>query len=119
MFSPDMIDAVKIQFLSPIFEEDFTERGMKAWLTKIELCEKKYCYRLFFDFKDFEKENDKYFTECFYENRYTDGTKELYTAKESGNYNHKYNVYFGDLLKNNENENMKDLENYIKAIDKS
>lgn len=70
--SLDMIDAIPVQFLKPLFEDDFVERGMKAWLTKIEWDEGADCYNLFFDFKDFEEENDKYFTECYRPNRHTE-----------------------------------------------
>ena len=28
--SVDMIDAIKVQFIKPIFEDDFVEKGMKA-----------------------------------------------------------------------------------------
>jgi len=92
----DMLIAKKIIFKKPIFEDDFPERGMTAWLTKISR-EDDY-WKLFFDFTDFEEENDKYLTECYYSNIHTAKlqTKELYTAKESGNYSNKYSVLFGD-----------------------
>lgn len=93
MFYDDMIEATKVVFLKPIFEDDFPERGMKAWLTKIERTPGlddeltgERAYKLYFDFTDFEKENDKYFTECYYPNTHTKKLpdKQLYTAKEAG-----------------------------------
>lgn len=91
----DILDAVKVKFLKPIFEDDFPERGMKAWLTHVEYDTKNECYKLYFDFTDFENENDKYLTESYFPNRHTVGIeKALFTAKEAGCYNNKYNVYF-------------------------
>lgn len=93
----DMVSAIKVQFLKPIFEDDFVERGMTAWLTAVEFSEADECYKLHFDFAEFEAENDKYFQRCYYANRHTakivrdDG---LYTAKEAGCYDPKYSVYF-------------------------
>ena len=60
MIKFDMVDAIKVQFLKPIFEDDFVEKGMNAWLTDIEWDSKENCYNLYFDFSDFEVENDKY-----------------------------------------------------------
>lgn len=34
--SMDMVEAIKVQFIKQIFEEDFVEKGMTAWLTDIE-----------------------------------------------------------------------------------
>lgn len=93
----EMLEAIKVIFLSPFFEDDFPERGMKAWLTKILWDKKSCCYELFFDFSDFERENEKYFTETFYPNDVTKKSgieKNLYTAKEAGYYNSKYSVFF-------------------------
>ena len=67
----DMIDAIKVQFIKPIFEDDFVEKGMKAWLVDVEWAEREGCYKLYFNFTDFEAENDKYFKATFYPNRYT------------------------------------------------
>jgi len=91
----DMVSAVKVQFLKPIFEDDFAERGMTAWLTGVTW--EDHCYKLFFDFSEFEAENDKYFQRTYYANRHTahiardDG---LYTAKEAGWYEPKTSFYF-------------------------
>lgn len=68
----DLLDAVKVQFLKQIFEDDFPERGMKAWLTKIEWNEDHCGYDLYFDFSEFEQENEKYFIEVYYSNRHTE-----------------------------------------------
>jgi hypothetical protein len=92
-FDLHMVDAIKVQFLKPIFEDDFPEKGMKAWLTDIEYHDNNQCYKLHFDFTDFEAENEKYFKAEYYDNN---GTPCL-TAKEIGMYTPKYSVYFGDL----------------------
>ena len=98
MIKANMIDAVKVKFLKQIFEEDFPERGMIAWLTDIQWEAKYDCYNLFFDFTEFEDYNDKYFKQVYRPNRHTTmlestGRKE-FTAKEAGMYNPKYSVYF-------------------------
>lgn len=99
MISVDMVDAVKVQFLKQIFEEDFVEKGMKAWLTDVEWSAPDESYQLYFDFTDFEAENLKYFKESFYANKSTleQGLPEkpYYTAIEAGEYRAKYWVYFG------------------------
>lgn len=91
----DMLDAIKVQFLKPIFEDDFVERGMKAWLTKIEWNERVESYELYFDFKDFEAENEKYFTEVYFSNIHTPKIpgRELFTALEAGMYTAKLKCY--------------------------
>ena len=99
MIKANMIDAVKVKFLKQIFEEDFPERGMIAWLTAIEWEAGYGCYKLFFDFSEFGEHNDKYFREVYWPNIHTKKLEEetgrtLFTAKESGNYNPKYSVYF-------------------------
>jgi hypothetical protein len=110
----DMIDAVKVQFVKPIFEDDFVERGMKAWLTAVEWDTKTGCYQLFFDFTEFEGENAKYFKRIFYPNIHTAKLTEeqlqgrngsigynqqnnLFTAHEAGHYQAKYSVYFNTV----------------------
>lgn len=92
----DMVDAIKVQFLKPIFEDDFPEKGMVAWLTDVEWDNKTSCYRLYFDFTEFEAQNDKYFKEQYYSNIHTKELpkKSFYTAKEAGMYSPKYNVLF-------------------------
>lgn len=114
-----MIDAVRVKFRKPIFSDDFPEKGMKAWLTDIKLDKKSDCYILYFDFSDFEKENDKYLKEIYYENKLTREKglyKDMYTAKEAGYYNSKYSVYFGDGFKSVK-ENELELEEYLINLD--
>lgn len=100
MFNTNLVDAVKVQVISDMFDEDsFIEKGMKAWLTKISLVEIEEdgtLYQLFLDFEDFYEENKKYLTECFYPNKYTAKLpeKDLYTAEEAGMYSHKTSVYY-------------------------
>lgn len=91
----DMLDAIKVQFLKPIFEDDFPERGMTAWLTKIDRVGD--CWKLYFDFTEFEAINDKYFVEAYNysskQYRENGGVmKGTYTAKEAGEYRPKYSV---------------------------
>lgn len=91
----DMIDAIKVQFLKPIFEDDFPERGMTAWLTKIDRDDD--CWKLYFDFTEFEAINDKYFIETYHNSskQYRENGGEIkgkYTAKEAGQYTPKYSV---------------------------
>lgn len=112
------LDAVKVQFKAEIFEDDFPERGMTAWLTKIEKCPKTDGYELHFDFEEFESHNEKYFTECYHPNIHTKNypTKPLYTAKEAGCYNHKYSVYFGDMSWSADKFN-EELSKYLKVVE--
>ncbi len=115
----DMLDAIKVQFLKPIFEEDFPERGMKAWLTKIEKHDKYGCYKLYFDFSEFEEENDKYFTEKYFHNSKVSSfvkSKALYTAKEAGYYSPKYDVFFGRIDESEEKFET-EIKKYLKVID--
>ena len=97
MIKVDRISAVKVQFKKPIFEEDFVEKGMTAWLTDIKWDEGYECYNLFFDFTEFEEINDKYFKQTYYPNVHTKSistTRQLFTAKEAGLYEPKYSAYF-------------------------
>ena len=89
----ERIDAIKIQFKKPIFEDDFPEKGMKAWLTDIVKKDRTECYELYFDFTDFENENLKYFKAIYYD----EVGEPTLTAIESDNYNQKYKVCFGDI----------------------
>lgn len=118
----DMIEAKKVLFLKPIFEEDFAERGMKAWLTGIEWDQKSECYELFFDFSDFEKENEKYFRLCYHPNRHTkeieaDTGRRKFTACESGNYFPKVSnyVWFGDVR--NDAEFPEKIAEYLMVVE--
>lgn len=99
MISPKMVGAIKVQFLQQLCEEDFPEKGMLAWLTDVQWDLEYECYKLFFDFTEFEDQNDKYFKAVFYPNRHTEQLaretgRTAFTAKESGNYTAKYFVYF-------------------------
>ena len=111
---PNMVSAVKVQFLKPIFEDSFVERGMKAWLIKIEKCDD--MYNLYFDFTEFEKENDKYLTSCFF----MPGSfnEKLGTAKEAGCYFNKDSYYFSTSEDNNTNDELfaKEISEYIIEI---
>lgn len=115
----DIVSAVKVQFLKPIFEDDFAERGMTAWLTAVEF--KDDCYKLFFDFSEFEAENDKYFQRSYFANRHTvkivsdDG---LYTAKEAGCYTPKYSVYFscGDQTTRDDKAFAEAIQEYLREV---
>jgi len=93
-----MVDAIKVQFLKSFFEDDFPEKGMKAWLTNITWESREDCYKLFFDFEEFEKENKKYFIAEYYSNIHTKELEKsgrtLFTALEAGYYEPKYSVYF-------------------------
>ena len=117
--------AEKVLFLKSFFEDDFPERGMIAWFIRYEWYPREGCYKLFFDFKDFEKENEKYFTETYYANDYTKkliksgvcDDKTFWTALESGNYSPKYSVYFSlPSDERNDEELNKELLNYLKPI---
>lgn len=108
VISMNMIEKIQVQFKKKICEDDFPEKGMKAWLTDIEWIEKCGCYKLFFDFKDFEDRNDAYFKEVYYENLNTKDLpkKKFYTAKEAGYYNSKYSVYFSPAIDNTRNDEL-------------
>lgn len=119
LFDLTRLEAVKVQFKQPIFEDDFPDKGMKAWLTDIVVCVDEGHYKLFFDFSEFEAENEKYFKEDYWPNIHTaklEVKKERYTAKEAGYYNPKYYVYFGDT-KLTQEENDKELSKYLKLIE--
>lgn len=118
-----ILDAIKVQFLEPIFEDDFVERGMKAWLTAVEWSERAECYELFFDFSEFEEENNKYFKATFYptprtqELQQTTGRKR-FTAKEAGMYNPKYSVFFS--IESGGRDDLafeRDIANYLRTVD--
>lgn len=120
----DMIDAIKVQFIKPIFEDDFVEKGMKAWLVDIEWAEREKCYKLYFDFTEFEAENDRYFKATFYPNRHTKAIEEatgrtLFTAKESGWYTPKYSVYLsvGDGEKRDDVAFAREITDYLREVE--
>ena len=120
----DMIDAIKVQFIKPIFEDDFVEKGMKAWLVDIEWAKREKCYKLYFDFTDFEAENDRYFKATFYSNQHTKAIEEatgrtLFTAKESGWYTPKYSVYLsvGDGEKRDDVAFAREITEYLREVE--
>ena len=123
----DMIDAIKVQFIKPIFEDDFVEKGMKAWLVDVEWAEREKCYKLYFDFTEFEVENDKYFKATFYPNCYTKTigrvpaalARTLVTAKESGWYTPKYSVYLsvGDGKKRDDVAFAREITKYLREVE--
>jgi hypothetical protein len=95
----NMVEAIKVQFLKPIFEDDFPDKGMTAWLTDVTWDDKSGCYNLWFDFEEFEALNKKYFKADYYPNIHTkdierETGRKLFTALEAGMYTPKYSVYF-------------------------
>ena len=120
----DMIDAIKVQFIKPIFEDDFVEKGMKAWLVDVEWAKREKCYKLYFDFTEFEVENDKYFKATFYPNCHTKAIEEatgrtLFTAKESGWYTPKYYAYLsvGDGEKRDDVAFAREITEYLREVE--
>lgn len=112
IFDLSRLDAVKVQFKKGIFEDDFPERGMKAWLTTIEKSIHDECYKLYFDFTEFEAENEKYFSADYYDFN----SVPCLTAKEAGLYFPKYSVYFGDTEWTDE-QNNEELCKFITIIE--
>lgn len=119
--SPNMISAIQVQFCDIIFEDDFVEKGMKAWLTGIEWDSRHKWYDLYFDFSDFEDHNAKYFRRTYYGNRNTQKIEEstgrtLFTAIETGNYEPKYSVSFS-LTSDTEDAELfeKEIQNHLRV----
>lgn len=112
IINEDMLEAIKVQFLKQIFEDHFPERGMKAWLTAIDKCESERCWKLFFDFTEFEDENDKYLKPNYYD----DNSNPTLTAKEVGSYSNKYSVYFGDFDIEEYGTFTEQISEYLKII---
>ena len=124
MITASFVDAIKVQFIKPIFEDDFVEKGMKAWLVDIEWAEREKCYKLYFDFTEFEVENDKYFKATFYSNQHTKAIegatgRTLLTAKESGCYTPKYSVYLsvGDGEKRDDVAFAREITEYLREVE--
>lgn len=118
----DMVEAKKVVFLKPIFEDSFVERGMKAWLTGVEWNDRNGCYQLFFDFSDFEEENAKYFRASYYPNRKTEELeaatgRTLFTAIEAGYYSAKSHDYFsvGDVR--DDAKFTKEITEYLRVVE--
>ena len=124
MITAKLVDAIQVQFIKPICEDDFVEKGMKAWLVDVEWAKREKCYKLYFDFTDFEAENDKYFKTTFYPNCHTKTIEEatgrtLFTAKESGWYTPKYSVYLsvGDGEKRDDVAFAREITQYIREVE--
>jgi len=118
----DMLDAIKVQILKPLFEEDFPERGMTAWLTSVEWDGRSECYRLYFDFTEFEAGNAKYFKEVYCANRHTreaELDKPLYTALEAGMYTQKYGVCFscGDMQHQDDTAFAEVIKEHLRVVE--
>lgn len=123
MIKVDMLDAIKVQFLKSLCDEDFTQRGMKAWLVKIEYNGDYEAYELFFDMSEFEAENDKYFINCYYPNIHTrdiPGDRSLFTAKEAGWYYPKFSSFLGmdNIPEGNRAAYFEEeIKNYLKVVE--
>ena len=121
----NMVDAIMVQFLKPIFEEDFVEKGMTAWLTDVEWDNSNESYKLYFDFTDFEEQNEKYFKLVFGSNRHTealqlDRCENKYTAKEAGYYTQKYSVYYNPescVGSRNDDAFERDIRAYLRTVE--
>lgn len=111
---------IKVEFKQFIFEDDFVEEGMHAYLTHVEYADEDECYKLFFDFSEFFDHNQPLFEETYYPNKHTDALnldKDMYTAIEAGCYQPQYSVYFS--LSSNTKDNdlfKKEILDYLKII---
>lgn len=124
MITAKFVDAIQVQFLKPIFEDDFPEKGMRAWLTDVEWDKGHECYKLYFDFADFEAENEKYFKCCYYSNRHTAEIaaatgRSLFTAREAGHYTSKYSVYFsvGNTTKRDDDAFAEEIKKFLREVE--
>lgn len=124
MITAKLVDAIQVQFLKPIFEGDFPEKGMRAWLTDVEWDSRHACYQLFFDFTDFEAVNEKYFKRCYHPNRHTAEIeaatdRRLFTAREAGLYDSKYSVYLsvGDGEKRDDVAFAREIAQYLREVE--
>lgn len=121
----NMVDAIMVQFLKPIFEEDFVEKGMTAWLTDVEWDNSNEGYKLYFDFTDFEEQNEKYFKLVYGSNYHTealqlDRCENKYTAKEAGYYTQKYSVYYNPescVGSRNDDAFERDIRAYLRTVE--
>lgn len=122
MIDMKMTLATKVRFLKPIVDEDFVEKGMRAWLTDIEWSSTDECYKLWFDFTDFEVDNHKYFKEVYHPNSRTamatsSRPSPMFTAIESGYYHPKYSVLYsveGDVR--NDELFAQEIAGYLKEL---
>lgn len=123
LITANFIDAIKVKFKKPICEEDFPEKGMQAWLVDVEWDQKYECYKLYFDFSDFEEHNAKYFKADYHPNVHTKeiGLKtgrDKFTAIEAGCYNPKYDVYFSfeGLVTRNDTAFQREIVKYLQVV---
>lgn len=81
-----------VVFRKPIFEDDFVEAGMRAYLTGVEVEGEEI--KLFFYFGDDFDHNKRMFRQSYY-GREALGLdpKKLYTALETNDYQEYYSVY--------------------------
>ena len=124
MITAKFVDAIQVQFLKPIFEDDFPEKGMRAWLTDVEWDSNCKYYQLYFDFTDFEAVNEKYFKRRYHPNRHTTEIeaatdRRLFTAREAGLYDSKYSVYFmvGDMQHRNDAEFAEEIKKFLCEVE--
>ena len=124
MITAKFVDAIQVQFLKPIFEGDFVEKGMKAWLVDVEWNSNYKYYRLYFDFTDFEAVNEKYFKRRYNPNRHTAEIeaatgRRLFTAREAGCYDSKYSVCVsvGDAQHRNDLEFAKEIKKFLREVE--
>ena len=120
----DMVSAVKVQFIKPIFEDDFVEKGMTAWLTDVEWDNSNECYKLYFDFEEFEDINGKYFKAVFHPNCHTKELEErtgrkMFTAFEAGWYEPKYTLYFscGDHTTRDNDAFAREITQHLREVE--
>jgi hypothetical protein len=123
LIKANSVFAQKVVFLQPIFEDDFVEKGMVAWLTDVQWHFGNACYELFFDFTEFEEYNKKYFKKVFHQyvsscrGRPGPSSRELVTAHEAGCYQPKYSVYFGITGDKQDNKIFeKEICNYLQLL---
>ena len=89
----------KVLFKKPIFEDDFPEAGMVAWLVGADYDSAEDMHDLHFDFDEFFEHNKQFFTPDYYPNRHTVELekifgRKLFKAYEAGGYDPNYSVYF-------------------------
>lgn len=90
---------VKVLFKKPIFEDDFPEVGMVAWLVGADYDSAEDMHSLVFDFDEFFEHNKQFFATDYYPNKHTVELgkltgRTLFKAYEAGWYNPRYSVYF-------------------------
>ena len=119
-----MVSAIKVQFKKIIFEDDFVEKGMTAWLTDVEWDARSECYQLWFDFTEFEDINLKYFKQVYHPNKYTKDIEArtgrmLFTAIEAGQYNPKYSTGFsvGDMTTRDDFAFQEKIQEFLKVVE--